>query len=58
MNSRTETEGKMIRFRNQWQVGNFWAQKQVKAGGEVLLDLYYSKSCFWTKAVVVFGPFG
>ena len=25
---------------NQWQVGNFWAEKPVKAGREVLLDLY------------------
>jgi len=30
----------------------------VKAGGEVFLDLYYEKSCFWAKALVAFGPFG
>jgi len=30
----------------------------VKAGGEVLLDLYYEKSCFWAKALVAFGLFG
>jgi len=34
------------------------SQKSVKAGGEVLLDLYYEKSCFWAKALVAFGPFG
>jgi len=33
-------------------------QKSVKAGGEVLLDLYYEKSCFWAKTLVAFGPFG
>ena len=33
-------------------------QKSVKARGEVLLDLYYEKSCFWAKALVAFGPFG
>jgi hypothetical protein len=32
MNSRTETEGKMIRFRNQWQgVRCFWICTTVKA---------------------------
>ena len=32
---------KMKRYvHNQWQVGNFCAQKPVKAGGKVLLDLY------------------
>jgi len=30
----------------------------VKAGGDVLLDLYYVKSCFWAKALVAFEPFG
>jgi len=47
-------------------VGHSWllekklngSQKSVKAGGEVLLDLYYEKSCFWAKALVAFGPFG
>jgi hypothetical protein len=34
------------------------AQKSVKVRGEVLLDLYYEKSCFWAKALVAFGPFG
>jgi hypothetical protein len=34
------------------------SQKLVKAEGDVLLDLYYEKSCFWTKALVAFGPFG
>jgi hypothetical protein len=43
---------------NQWQMGNFSPQNLVKAGKEVLLDLYYSESCFWAKADVTFGPFG
>jgi hypothetical protein len=31
---------------NQWQVGNFLTQKQVKAGGRVLSSLYYAKAVF------------
>jgi hypothetical protein len=34
------------------------SQKSVKAEGEVLLDLYYEKSCFWAKVLVAFGLFG
>jgi hypothetical protein len=45
-------------FHNQWQVGNFLPQKPLKAGGEVLLHLYYGESCFWAKAPRVFKPFG
>jgi len=30
----------------------------MKARGELLLKLYCSKSCFWIKAAVAFGPFG
>ena len=38
---REKKEKKMnLYLHNQWQMGNFWAQKPVKAGGEVLLDLY------------------
>ena len=32
--------------------------KVSESRGEVLLDLYYEKSCFWAKALVAFGPFG
>jgi hypothetical protein len=32
--------------------------KASESRGEVLLDLYYSKSCFWAKAPVAFWPFG
>jgi hypothetical protein len=34
----------------------FLPQKQVKAGVNMVLDLYYGERCFWTKAVVAFGP--
>jgi hypothetical protein len=30
----------------------------VKVEGEILLDLYYSKSCFWRKPYLTFWPFG
>jgi len=43
-------------------VGHSWilekSERTPKVKGEVLLDLYYEKSCFWTKALVAFGPFG
>jgi hypothetical protein len=39
-------------------VGNFLPQKPLKAGGEVLLHLYYGESCFWEKASRAFKPFG
>jgi len=39
-------------------VGNLGAQKPVKAGGDVLLNWYYSENCFWAKAHKSFGPFG
>jgi hypothetical protein len=32
--------------------------KVSESRGEVLLDLYYEKSCFWVKALVAFGLFG
>jgi hypothetical protein len=32
------------------------AQKQMKVGREVLLDLYCDESCFWAKVPLTFGP--
>jgi hypothetical protein len=31
---------------NEWQVGNFVIQKQLKAGGDQLSSLYYAKTAF------------
>jgi hypothetical protein len=53
MGTRVRRVGEIRRnpfFHNQWQVGKFLPQKPLKAGGEVLLHLYYDKSCFWAKA--------
>jgi hypothetical protein len=39
-------------------VGNFLPQKLLKAGGEVLLHLYYNEIYFWKKALRSFELFG
>jgi hypothetical protein len=38
-------------------VGNFLLQKPLKEGGDVLLHLYCSESCFWAKAPIAFELF-
>jgi hypothetical protein len=43
---------------NQWQVGNFVAQKQLKAGGQGAFKLVLGKSCFWLWLWVTANPFG
>jgi hypothetical protein len=39
-------------------MGNFLPQKPLKAGGEVILYLYYGERCFWVKAPRAFKLFG
>jgi hypothetical protein len=56
--SQKEPSESLFSPHNQWQMDNFWAQKPVKGGGDVLLDLYCTKSYFWAKAYMAFEPFG
>jgi len=43
---------------NQWQVGNFQEQKQVKAGPPPAFENELRKSCFWLWLWLAANPFG